>query len=104
MKTIETTKTMAMVREMVSNLKEDIEALFDKQGYDEMLDECYDEFKIGEMTFYPSDILKSCDPVAYRCGFSDYTDSELEERGTEIVCSDGSLFTLEDIDDCELED
>lgn len=23
-------------------------------------------------TFYPSDILKSCDPVAYRCAKSDY--------------------------------
>ena len=24
------------------------------------------------MEFYPSDILKSCDPVAYRCGKNDY--------------------------------
>ncbi len=102
MKTIETTKTMAMVRGLISDVKEDVEFLFDRQDYDDMLDECYPEFKLGEMTFYPSDILKNCDPVAYRCGYNDYCDGELEERGTEIVCSDGSLYTLEDIDDCEL--
>ena len=35
-------------------------------GFDEMLDECYPVVKIGELTFYPSQILKECDPIAYR--------------------------------------
>ena len=27
---------------------------------------------VCDMSFYPSEILKSCDPVAYRCAKSDY--------------------------------
>ena len=40
--------------------------------YDDFLDGCYPEVNIGEMVFYPSDVLKSCDPIAYRCSKSDY--------------------------------
>ena len=45
-----------------------------EEQYEEMLDECYGVFKIGEMTFYPSKILKNCDPIAYRVGLSDFED------------------------------
>mgnify|MGYP001290698748 FL=1 len=44
--------------------------------FDEMLDETYPVVKIGELTFYPSQILKQCDPIAYRIGVSEYEDSE----------------------------
>lgn len=44
--------------------------------YNEMLDECYDKYSIGGMTFYPSEILEELDPVAYRSGYLDYADSE----------------------------
>ena len=47
--------------------------------FDEMLDEFYPVFKIGEMTFYPSQILKNCDPIAYRIGVSEYEDVEDED-------------------------
>ena len=50
----------------------DIEAMFD-----EFLDEIYPSFQMGQLEFMPSDILKSCDPIAYRCGLADY-ESELE--------------------------
>lgn len=33
--------------------------------------------------FYPSDILKNCDPVAWRCGLADYADS-LVDDGYEV--------------------
>jgi len=49
-----------------------------EEQYEEMLDECHEVFKIGEMTFYPSQILKNCDPVAYRIGLGEFEDS-LEE-------------------------
>jgi len=39
--------------------------------YDQMLDDLYGEF----MGYLPSDILKSVDPIAYRCGLVDYVDS-----------------------------
>lgn len=40
--------------------------------FDESLDDCHETYKLGSMTFYPSDILKSCDPIAYRCSKLDY--------------------------------
>lgn len=42
------------------------------EEYDEDLDSCYDEVKIGCCTFYPSEILQTCDPIAYNCGFADF--------------------------------
>ena len=47
--------------------------------YDEMLDDCHEDVKICGMTYATSRALKDVDPIAYRCGFSDYTAS-LEER------------------------
>ena len=46
--------------------------------YDEMLDECHEDVKVCGMTYNTSRVLKEVDPIAYRCGFSDYT-SHLEE-------------------------
>lgn len=43
-----------------------------ESDFDEFLDEIESEVTVCGMTFYPSDILKSCDPVAYRCAKSDY--------------------------------
>ena len=40
--------------------------------FDEVLDDCHETYDLGGMTFYPSDILKSCDPIAYRCAKSEY--------------------------------
>ena len=46
------------------------------EQFNEMLNECYDVIKFGEMTYMPADVLKACDPIAYRCMFNDYADSE----------------------------
>ncbi len=48
------------------------------KAYDDFLDECY-SFKIVGGPFAhmcASTVLEECDPVAYRCGFSDWLDSE----------------------------
>jgi len=45
-----------------------------EQQFDEMLDECYPVVKIGYMEFYPSQILKNCDPIAYQISVSEYED------------------------------
>lgn len=42
--------------------------------YNEMLDEC-GTVKIGSLEYSPSDVLKSVDPTAYRCGLLDFIDS-----------------------------
>lgn len=44
--------------------------------YDNVLNECNEEF----MGFQPSAILKSVDPIQYRCGLLDYVDGwELDD-------------------------
>ena len=40
--------------------------------YDDFLDDCYPTVELMGMTFYPSDVLKSCDPIAYHCSKSEY--------------------------------
>lgn len=51
-----------------------------KEQFDEMLNECYGEIRIGEITFSPSKVLEELDPIAYGCAYNDWTDSEgLEE-------------------------
>lgn len=53
-------------------------------NYDDLLDEGYDEYKLGYSTFSASMILKNCDLVAYRCGKSDYESSLLEDAQYEL--------------------
>lgn len=43
-------------------------------AYDEWLD-CDGAVDVAGLSFYPSTIIKECDPIAYNCGYSDYTDS-----------------------------
>ena len=58
----------------ISELKSEIdnfEYSLTEDEFDEFLDEGGEQHtSVG--SFYPSDILKSCDPVAYRCAKSDY--------------------------------
>lgn len=57
-------------------MKTDFEiALEIKEAYDQMLDECYPDVKIGYSTFTASEILFNCDPVMYQEGLYDYQDS-----------------------------
>ena len=75
MRTIEQVQTEIENLELsISELKSEINdfeySLTDAE-YDEYLDEEGEQHtSVG--SFYPSDILKSCDPVAYRCAKSDY--------------------------------
>jgi hypothetical protein len=47
--------------------------------FDEFLDETYLPVSIVGLTFYPSQVLFACDPVAYRIYGNDYL-SEIEEE------------------------
>lgn len=67
-----------IVQELHDKVKEDLTPLEVKSMYDDMLDECYDLSTVGGPFSYmqPSRVLEECDPVAYRCGFTDWTDGE----------------------------
>jgi len=46
--------------------------------YDEMLDELY-PVQIGTLKYYGSNALATLDPIAYRCGFTEYLDVLAED-------------------------
>lgn len=49
--------------------------------YEETLNDIYDDVKIGELTFSAGQIVRNLDPVAFRCGVSDWWPEEFEEIG-----------------------
>ena len=48
------------------------------EQFDEMLNDCFEPYTFGSMTFYPADILFHCDPIAYRVEAADF-ESEVDE-------------------------
>ena len=75
--------------------------------YDDFLDEVEGSVTVAGMEFYASDILKSCDPVAYRCGKVDFESNydlddveEYSELKDELEDLESELEALQD----ELED
>jgi hypothetical protein len=46
--------------------------------YDELLNDCYGEIKLGNLVFSPAEIIKRLDPVAYHQGLLDFEDTMLE--------------------------
>lgn len=62
------------------------------ERFDDWLDQGYEEVIIGTSTFAPSTILRELDPIAYRCGFSEFVDFDLE---------DGNIVDLSDSPVCE---
>lgn len=64
-----------------------------EEAYNDMLDECSDEVNICGMTYLPSECLKKVDPIAYRCGLSDWADGERSDI----------LYRLERMDDGDTE-
>jgi hypothetical protein len=48
--------------------------------YDDMIDDCEEVVSIFGMSYNPSRVLKEVDPIAYRCGFSDFCDSLLDNH------------------------
>jgi len=49
------------------------------ERYDEMLNECFEETTIAGLSYDTARALGLVDPIAYRCGFNDWLDSELGE-------------------------
>lgn len=50
-----------------------------ESAYVEMLDECYGKIKIGYLSWPASQVLEEMDPIAFRCGLSDFISNEVTE-------------------------
>lgn len=89
--------------EFNSRLEEAIESSV-TAGYDDLLDGSYPDYEIAGMTYSASQVLRQCDPVAYRCGIADEVSYVLEDSQTDLdrgreVSFDGSTFEIRDEDD-----
>ena len=81
MRTItEVKEELAAKRKALENFELDPDDFTDQ--YDEMLRECTGDIKIGSLTFDADQVLRECDPTAYRCGLVDYIDS-IDKTDTE---------------------
>ena len=43
-----------------------------REQFDEYLNDSHEPVMIAGILFYPADILKECDPIAYRCYLNDF--------------------------------
>lgn len=66
-----------------------------EQSYESMLDDCYENVKIAGYSYSTSEALKCVDPIAFRCGLSDYSsDSYIEISGGKFYLSNDSYEDL----------
>lgn len=74
-------------------------------NYDDLLDDMYPEYKIGDIGFYASRILKELDPIAYNCMIDDFIDSELKEAKYQLEKCGGiydsgkKVFSIVEVED-----
>lgn len=83
-----------------------------EEEYADHLDECYGEVNVCGNYYGAGSLLKDADPVAFRCGKSDYESqiqSELEDQlsredSSDIDFIEGDEFELSDDDEEESDD
>lgn len=63
--------------------------------YRDLLDECYQPIKFGDLEYSPSQVLESVDRVAFRIGVSEYADSEVEDG--RLIEIGGNYYRLDDV-------
>ena len=96
---------MNSINEQIENLQSQLDHFeyeASEEEFNNFLDDCYESVTIAGMDFYASDVLKSCDPVAYRCMKSDYESNydvedcaewqEMSEKLSDL------LYKLEDLE------
>jgi hypothetical protein len=47
-----------------------------EEMFDEMLNDVYPEYSFGWVKFTPAQILKECDPIAYRIALAEFEEDE----------------------------
>ena len=52
--------------------------------YDDLLNDCYGDVVLGNLTFSPAEIIKKLDPVAYDQGLLDFEDVMMENMQEEM--------------------
>ena len=64
--------------------------------FEQLLDECYPEVKVGCCTFSPSEVMKELDPTCFRIGVQENLDG-LAQDGSLSECN-GEYYDMSDIE------
>ena len=73
------------------------EAVDISELYRDLLDECYEPVKFGELEYSPSTVLESVDPIAFNMGCNEYADSEIQDG--RLIELNGSYYRMDGITD-----
>jgi len=74
-------------------IKEHCEAVDAEEQFEETLNECYETVKVGCCEWDAGYVMKELDPIAFRCGVSDYLADD--EQFVEV---DGEHYNISDIE------
>ncbi len=79
-------------------VKQHCTAVDGEELFEEILDECYPEVRIGGCSFSPSDVMKELDPTAFRIGTQENLDSLVEDcRLYELQGEHYDIYDIEEI-------
>jgi hypothetical protein len=90
-------RTKKIEAELDKRVKEELKPIDLEELYREMLDECEPEVKVAGLSFCASRIIEELDPIAFRCGVSDYADSLIGETISDEI--DGEHYNLDEVND-----
>ena len=72
--------------------------------YKEYLNDIYGSVTVCGLEFDQGDLLEDADPVAFRCGKSDYESQIQSELEDQLKCEDSSDIEFKDGDEWDLND
>ena len=90
-------RTKKIEAELDKRVKEELKPIDLEELYREMLDECEPEVKVAGLSFCASRIIEELDPIAFRCGVSDYADFLIGETISDEI--DGEHYNLDEVND-----
>jgi hypothetical protein len=94
-----TTNTKTEIEESLEKVKARISTLENNEAteeYNDFLDDTNETVKVCGMLYNPSTVLEEVDPIAYRCGYSDWCDEELNNLHQEQQDLEQELKELEE--------
>lgn len=84
-----------------SDIYDIVDSEYSEDDYEELLNECYGTVKIGSLEYEAGRVLREVDPIAFRVGMSDETDSIAKEIINDQESIDNYGLGIEYIDDSE---
>ena len=78
-------------------VREHCEPIDEEELFEQMLDDCYEDVTLGSLSWSPSYVMKQLDPIAFRCGVSEYIDGLMQDG--EYFEFDGGYYDFVDIEE-----